>query len=273
MSFFFASLNSGSNGNCYCVGNDTDIVLIDGGISCKETEKRMSSIGLSLKKVKAVFVSHEHIDHVKGIEVLSQKHNIPVFLNEKTLMGASNFIPKNAAKLFITGETISIGELLVHTFSKKHDASDPISFVVEYKGLRIGVMTDIGSICENVTHHFQLCDAVILESNYDDELLEKGKYPYLLKKRISGDHGHLSNEQALDLFVKHRSARLSHLMLGHLSQENNHPSIVHDLFSKNSTNTHISVASRKEASGIIVLGNETHKKAAPNSLMQLDLFD
>jgi phosphoribosyl 1,2-cyclic phosphodiesterase len=273
MSFFFASLNSGSNGNCYCVGNKNDIVLIDGGISCKETEKRMLSIGLSLKKVKAVFVSHEHIDHVKGIEVLAQKHHIPVYLNEKTLKGAGNFIPKPSVKLFASGETIQIGELLIHSFSKMHDAADPISFVVEHNGLRIGVMTDIGKLCDNVINHFKQCNAVLLESNYDSNMLENGKYPYMLKKRISGDFGHLSNEQALDLFLNHKSQSLSHLMLGHLSQENNHPSLVQYLFSKNSVNTKISVASRLQPSEIIMIEEDGNKKAAPNSMMQLDLFD
>lgn len=273
MSFFFASLNSGSNGNCYCVGNENDIVLIDGGISCKETEKRMSSIGLSMKKIRAVFVSHEHIDHVKGIEVLSKKYNIPIYLNEKTLKGASHFIPKSSTKLFSSGETTPIGDLLIHSFSKMHDAADPISFVVEHKGLRIGVMTDIGKPCDNVINHFKLCDAVLLESNYDSNMLENGKYPYMLKKRISGDFGHLSNEQALDLFLTHQSESLSNLMLGHLSQENNHPALVQELFSKNSANAKISVASRQQASEIIIVGNDGNKKAAPNSMMQLDLFN
>jgi phosphoribosyl 1,2-cyclic phosphodiesterase len=273
MAFFFASLNSGSNGNCYCVGNENDIILIDGGISWKETEKRMLQIGLSIKKVKAVFVSHEHIDHVKGIEVLVKKYNIPVHVNEKTLKGAGNFIPKSAAQLFTSGETIQIGALLVHSFSKMHDAADPISFVVEHQGLRIGVMTDIGKPCDNVINHFKQCNAVLLESNYDSNMLDNGKYPYLLKKRISGDFGHLSNEQALDLFLTHKSKSLSHLMLGHLSQENNHPSIVQDLFTKNSVSTKISVASRQHPSEIIMVSENDNKKAAPNSMMQLDLFN
>jgi len=272
MSLFFASLNSGSNGNCYYVGNETEAVLIDAGISCKETEKRMASLGLSLKNVKGIFVSHEHIDHVKGIEVLSKKYNLPVHINEKTLKGGSHFIPNHSAIFFNSGDTIKVGELLIHSFSKMHDAADPVSFTIEHNGLRIGVMTDIGTVCENVIGHFKLCDAVILESNYDSKMLENGKYPYLLKKRISGECVHLSNEQAYALYAIHRSERLSHLMLGHLSQENNHPSVVEQLFKQNDFGVTISVASRHKPSGVFSIGIEANKKAASTSVMQLDMF-
>ena len=272
MSLFFASLNSGSNGNCYYVGNENEAVLIDAGISCKETEKRMVTLGLSLKKVKGIFVSHEHIDHVKGIEVICQKHNIPVYVNEKTLKCGSHFISKSTVNIFTSGDIIKVGELLIHSFSKMHDAAEPVSFAIEHKGLRVGVMTDIGTVCENVINHFKLCDAVILESNYDADMLEKGKYPYLLKKRISGEHGHLSNGQAFDLYTNHRSERLLHLMLGHLSQENNDPSIVKQLFQQHDARVAISVASRHKPTGVFSIGIDPNKKAAPTSVMQLDIF-
>jgi phosphoribosyl 1,2-cyclic phosphodiesterase len=272
MPLFFASLNSGSNGNCYYVGNANEAVLIDAGISCKEFEKRMAKLNLSLKKVKGIFISHEHIDHIKGVEMIAKKHGISIHVNEKTLKGAGNMIPHDSVNLFKSGDTIKIGELLIHSFSKMHDAADPVSFTIEHIGYRIGVMTDIGKVCDNTINHFNTCNAVFLEANYDDEMLEKGKYPYLLKKRISGDFGHLSNDQALILFNGHRSQQLSHLLLAHLSKENNSPAIVKALFEKHALNTSIHIASRDEPTGIFCIGPDEHKKAAPTPVMQLDLF-
>jgi phosphoribosyl 1,2-cyclic phosphodiesterase len=244
MSLFVSSLNSGSNGNCYYVGNQDEAVLIDGGISCRETEKRMKRLGLSLKKVKAIFVTHEHGDHVHGVPALSKKHKIPVYITSDTLQFGNFEIQEQLVVPFHASHPVIIGGLTVTGFPKLHDASDPHSFIVSDGSVNVGVFTDIGSACENVTSHFRQCHAAFLEANYDESLLENGSYPYHLKLRIRGGKGHLSNTQALELFLGHRSPHMSHLFLSHLSQDNNRPKIVQDLFKKNAGGTEIVIASR-----------------------------
>jgi phosphoribosyl 1,2-cyclic phosphodiesterase len=278
MSLFIASINSGSNGNCYYVGNENEAILVDAGISCREIEKRMRALELDLLKVKAIFVSHEHTDHISGIAVLSKKWNIPVYVTENTkpfcyLSSEHTAIP------FTTDSVISIGELNITSFSKFHDAVHPHSFVVEHNNVRVGVFTDIGRPCKNLIKHFATCNAVFLESNYDTEMLMNGNYPYHLKKRISNGLGHLSNDEALDVFIKHRSPALSHLILSHLSKNNNDPAIVERLFSPHAEHTHVTVASRYapsevyriEATGIPAETMMKRKRLMPKH-EQLKLF-
>jgi phosphoribosyl 1,2-cyclic phosphodiesterase len=244
MSLYTASLNSGSNGNCYYIGNADEAVLIDAGISCRETEKRMLRLGLDIKKVKAIFISHEHTDHINGVEVLSKKHQIPVYISLSTLTAGRLTIEKELLSHFSPRQTIDIGNLKIIPFTKKHDAIDPFSFVVKNEDVCIGVMTDIGSVCDQVIEHFKTCHAVFLEANYDEEMLENGPYPSYLKRRISGEKGHLSNEQAVELFTKYRSVFLSHVFLSHLSKENNSPDAALLAFEKNCAETKVIVASR-----------------------------
>lgn len=248
MALYITSLNSGSNGNCYYVGNNHDAVLVDAGISCRETEKRMLRLGLSIKKVRAIFISHEHTDHISGVPVLAKKYNLPVYITPKTLESSRLTLDQELVRSFNDAETIEIGDLVVKAFSKKHDAGHPHSFIISYAGINIGVFTDIGIACENVIKHFSQCNAAFLEANYDDEMLEKGGYPYHLKQRIRGGEGHLSNKQALDLFLNHKSDKLSHLLLAHLSKNNNSPYLVETIFSACADGVEIIVASRYKES-------------------------
>jgi phosphoribosyl 1,2-cyclic phosphodiesterase len=249
MSLFIASLNSGSNGNCYYVGNDQEAILVDAGISCRETELRMKRLGLSMQQVKAIFVSHEHSDHIRGIPVLANKYHLPVYITDATRHhGGLSLQQKNIA--FRAYEPVSIGGLTVTAFPKFHDAAEPHSFVVTGNQTRIGVFTDIGAPCDHVINHFQQCHAAFLEANYDETMLEQGSYPRHLKNRIRGGHGHLSNKQALELFIKHRPSFMSHLLLSHLSQDNNNPGLVHNLFLQHANNTQIIVASRFEETAL-----------------------
>jgi len=253
MSLYITSLNSGSNGNCYFVGNDEEAVLVDVGISCKEVETRLNKLGLSIAKVKAIFVSHEHTDHVRGIPVLAAKYGIPVYITTATLRKCRFRLEKRLIQNFQSNIPVSIGNLSITAFPKFHDAIDPFSFVVANANVRVGVFTDIGAPCENLTHYFQQCHAAFLESNYDEEMLEKGRYPYYLKNRIRGGHGHLSNKQALQFFNTHRPSYMSHLILSHLSNENNCPRLVYDLFSEHANETEIIVASRFEATPVFTI--------------------
>lgn len=250
MTIHYASLNSGSNGNCYYVGSNEEAVLVDAGLSCRDTERRMDSLGLSLQKVKAIFISHEHTDHIKGVEVLSRKHSIPVYITQATHKNSRLRVDAGLVRDLIPQQPVSIGNFTVNPFSKRHDAVDPSSFTISGHGITIGVMTDIGSACEQMVRHFRSCHAVFLEANYDEVMLETGKYPPRLKVRIRSDHGHLSNRQALQLFQSFRSPNLSHLILSHLSQHNNDPQLVNDLFSRHAGRVRITVASRFEPTGI-----------------------
>ncbi len=250
MSLFIASLNSGSNGNCYYVGNTTDAVLIDAGISCREIEKRMKRLELSIDKVRAIFISHEHNDHIKGVEVLSKKYQLPVYITTSTLLYSQLKIAQPLTYAFKAYQPVIINELSVLPFPKFHDATDPHSFIVESKGIKIGVLTDIGSNCKHVIENFRQCHAAFLESNYDERMLEEGGYPYYLKRRIRSDKGHLSNDQALELFIKHRPGFMSHVLLSHLSKHNNCPNLVRELFVKHAGSTTVAVASREEESQV-----------------------
>ena len=250
MSLYIASLNSGSNGNCYYVGNENEAVLIDAGISCRETEKRMRQLQLPMERVKAIFISHEHSDHIKGLEVLSKKYRLPVYITPPTLYHGRISLPSQNVISFSTGNQITIGSLQVMPFSKHHDASDPYSFIISNLEITIGVFTDLGRCCDNLVKYFKQCHAAFLESNYDHDMLEKGSYPYHLKKRIRGGNGHLSNLEALELFVNHRPSHLQLLLLSHLSANNNCPKIVQDLFDSHANGVKIIVASRHEASSL-----------------------
>ena len=258
MSLFITSLNSGSNGNCYYAGNDTEAVLIDAGISCREIEKRMKRLGLFIEKVKAVFVSHEHSDHIKGLPVLVKKYQLPVYITPLTMRRGGLIFDEHLLKSFIAHEAVSIGQLSIIPFPKFHDASDPYSFIVSGNHICVGVFTDIGAPCNHLKHYFNQCHAAFLEANYDEEMLEKGNYPFHLKKRIRGGLGHLSNKQALEVFLSHRPHFMSHLLLSHLSKNNNSPELVQDLFNAYAENVKVIVASRYQETEVFqICTNET----------------
>jgi len=246
MGLFIASLNSGSNGNCYYIGNQHEAILVDAGLSGRETNARMERIGLNPKKLKAVFITHEHGDHIKGVRSLVKKFKVPVYITNNTLEQGRIKLKDPFIKHFSPYVPVRIGGLSIVAFPKYHDACDPHSFIVTSNYTNVGIFTDIGRACKDVVHHFKQCHAAFLEANYDEEMLDKGSYSYALKNRIRGGHGHLSNKQALQLFLQHRSPFMSHLFLSHLSENNNRPEIVQNLFRPCAGKTTIVVASRYE---------------------------
>ena len=221
---------------------------MDAGLSCRETEKRMQRLGLKMESVKAVFISHEHSDHITGIQTLSKKYQLPVYITQKTLANSNLVLDEQLIRYFRKDETVAVGDMQIKCFSKSHDAADPHSFMISTQSVNISVITDIGYPCKQVLHYFKQSHVSFLESNYCDDMLANGGYPYYLKKRISGDEGHLSNKQALDLFLQHRPKQLSHLILSHLSKNNNKPELVEALFQPHAGDTNIIVASRYEES-------------------------
>ena len=284
-SLFITSLNSGSNGNCYYIGTSDDAILIDAGISCRETERRMNRLGLSPLNLRAIFISHEHTDHITGLAMLSKKYNLPVYITERTLRSSGLFIRQELVRAFSAYKPVEIGALSITAFPKFHDADDPHSFMISGHQVNIGVFTDIGYCCEHVQFHFTECHAAFLESNYCEDMLMGGNYPEHLKRRISGKKGHLSNRQALDLFKHYRGTHLTHLLLSHLSHNNNRPELVQELFGREAGTTKIIVASRKEETAVYEIRKSDYHPISPKKMPvpvkrgkrvlqnQLSLFD
>ena len=250
MSLFVSSLNSGSNGNCYYIGNAEDAILVDAGLCCKEIEKRMMRLQLSISKLKAIFISHEHSDHIKGLSIFSRKHQLPVYITANTLLNGRIALEQHLVHSFSANEPVIIGSLRIMAFAKHHDACDPYSFIVSCNKVNVGVFTDIGQPCAGLKKYFKLCHAAFLEANYDEVMLQNGSYPYHLKRRITGGKGHLSNRQALEVFINCRAAGMSHLFLSHLSKNNNCPQLVQQLFEENANGVQIIVASRYSETAI-----------------------
>ncbi len=276
MSLFIASLNSGSNGNCYYVGNAQEAVLIDVGLSCKELERRMKQIDLKMAMVKAIFISHEHTDHISGAAAVAKKYQLPIYVTRKTrrrwISGADYLLVDFEADV-----PINVGELTVVPFAKEHDAIDPHSFVVIHQATTVGVFTDIGTVCKNVIHYFKKCNAIFLEANYDEQMLEHGRYPAYLKKRITGGQGHLSNREAVELFQNHRPQFMTHVLLSHLSQENNTPELAQQAFDVHAVSKLIKVASRYEPSAVYQINSHLPSTDLRTLVMrkvkQLVMFD
>ena len=251
-------------------------MLIDGGISCRETEKRMNKLALPMKRVKAIFVSHEHGDHIYGVARLSKKYQLPVYITSPTLKNGNLTLREELVLPFKAYEPIRIGNLMVTPFPKFHDAADPHSFIVSSDTVNVGVFTDIGRTCEHLVKHFRECHAVFLEANYDEVMLDTGRYPLGLKNRIRDGFGHLSNTQALELFRQHKSRQLSHLFLSHLSKQNNSPKLVKDMFTKMADGTEIVIAPRNKETKLYHIRNievnRFQKFSGRNTQHQLTLF-
>ena len=280
MGLYYASLNSGSNANCYYAGTKEYGILVDAGLGLRQFKRRMQALGLNPCAVKAIFISHEHTDHIRALPDLVNFLQVPVFLSKKTFESHYYFsrIPVNLISFFKCGDNIQVGDIRIDCFYKNHDGADPHSFVIELNGVRFGVFTDIGEPCTKLKGRFRDCDVAILEANYDDEMLENGTYPYFLKRRIAGKLGHLSNLQALQVFEECRSPRLKHLILGHLSQQNNTPEKVSSFFSAYQQELNVFVASRHEHSPLFYLeaDNSSVKPLLyrlQTTPVQLSLFD
>lgn len=247
------AIASGSNGNCYYIGNHTDAVLIDAGISTKQILLRMKERDLDATKIKALFITHEHGDHMRGARVFGKKLQIPVYLTAKTYNNSYKNLRPDYPKFFSPEDTIEVGNFTIYPVLKNHDAAEPCSFRIEYQNRNIGVFTDIGEACDNVKTHLQLCDSLFLESNYDEKMLWEGSYPWHLKKRVASDVGHLSNGQAFELLKQHAGENLQCVFLSHLSKENNTPEIAFEIMQPLTKRFAVKLTSRHEASEVFQL--------------------
>lgn len=217
------SLSSGSNGNAFFIRTGTGCFLVDAGISCKQITLRLLKVGSGIDEVKGIFVTHEHTDHVRGLQVLLKKHRIPVYVTPKTHAQIAETIPRECVRLIQPNERVSIDETTVQALPKSHDAVEPTLFNFYYRDKKISIITDAGYGCDNVIESIRDADALFLESNYDEKMLASGFYPPPLKRRVASDHGHLSNVTAGSLVREHASPNLEYLFLSHLSENNNTP--------------------------------------------------
>jgi len=261
--FKFCSLYSGSSGNSLLVESDHTKILIDAGESAKKIIEALSLINIDIKDIDAILVTHEHLDHIKGLCTLSKKYDIPVYANSKTWISMpeqSSKISINNQKVFKNFDKFEIGDLKINSFNIPHDASDPCGFNIFYNNKKISIATDMGHISSNTIHNLEDSSFLLIEANYDPNILKCSKYPYSLKRRISGPNGHLTNSDAGKAISYLLKNGLSQVMLGHLSKENNFPELAYKTvidellennFDENSIN--ISVANRSTPSQIIDL--------------------
>ncbi len=217
-----ASLASGSSGNCFYVKEGDCAVLIDAGISTKQIVERLGILKMNPEDIRAVFVTHEHSDHIRGCDYFARKFNVPIYATKKTIQHGFLCSDESLINHIKNNETVEIGKMRVEAFSKSHKAADPVSYNV-YNGKKISIITDAGHACKNIVSHISDSDFLCLESNHDEEMLENGPYPYFLKSWIKSNEGHLSNSQAALCVLEHARSKLSHLMLSHLSRTNNTP--------------------------------------------------
>ena len=247
------ALASGSNGNCYYIGNETEALLVDAGLSARQLQLRLAEKQINPSKIKAVLITHEHSDHCRGARVLGKRLGIPVYLTKKTFLAMRKAVRPETPRWFEPNMEFQLGEFAVFPFTKQHDAADACSFRISYAGKHIGVMTDIGEACQRVREEFTRCHAVFLESNYDDNMLMNGPYPFYLKQRVSSSVGHLSNEQASQLLKEHAGEQLHTILLSHLSGENNTPEKAVAAFQAFAKTYKIALTSRHGATDLIAI--------------------
>ena len=239
MSLAFCSFSSGSSGNCYLIKTEKDAILIDAGISAKRIFRELERTDTPPEMVQALFLTHEHHDHVNGARVLLNKiKKAECFASEGTFSGTiardkyskysfEKDVPANRRTAIAPKETIKIGDLAIRAFRTLHDAEEPFGYHISSGDKRIALITDTGAVTEEILDHIADADILVLESNHDTELLRTCRYPFYLKQRILGERGHLSNKQASDALLRlidiHDKKRI--VLLAHLSQENNEPAL------------------------------------------------
>lgn len=227
------SIASGSSGNCIYIGSDNTHILVDAGISNKRIEQGLSEIGIKGSELNGVVITHEHSDHVKGLGVLARKHEVPIYATRETLeeiagMKSLGEYPRELLRPISPDVEFAVGDLNVQPFSIDHDAANPVAYRVRCDKKSVAVATDMGHFDQYVIDHLQGLDALLLESNHDVNMLETGPYPYYLKRRILGDHGHLSNENAGRLLNYILHDNIKQILLGHLSKENNYEALAYE---------------------------------------------
>lgn len=224
----FCSLFSGSSGNCQYIKTENTTILVDAGLSGKKIQQEIVNIGKDPQKVDAIFITHEHVDHIQGVGIMSRRLNVPIYANKKTWEAMTphigNIKPEN---IKILDECAEIGDLFVMPFDIFHDAIHPVGYNIFYKDKKISIITDTGCINEMIINKIMDSDLLLIESNHDEDMVLIGPYPWSLKKRVLGEFGHMSNDAAGDLISKVVKKGTEIVLLGHLSKENNFPQLAY----------------------------------------------
>lgn len=223
----FCVLGSGSKGNATYIAAGGTAILIDGGLSGVEVQRRLAAIGVDFESLSAILVTHEHNDHIRGVPVLSRRGKLAVFANSATYGGAGKGLDNLYARHeFETGTSFEWHGLWIHPYSISHDTADPVGFVVSDGRLSMGYCTDTGTVSKLMAHRLSCCQGLVLESNHDLELLHNGSYPPFLKQRVRSNKGHLANGDAAGLLGALAHDSLQHVVLAHISESNNRPELV-----------------------------------------------
>lgn len=227
------SIASGSSGNCIYIGSEQTHILVDAGISNKRIEQGLNELGIKGSELNGILITHEHSDHIKGLGVLARKHGIPLYSTKETLDEIASVkslgeYPKDLFQPISPDVDFQIGDLEIKPFRIDHDAANPVAYRVQNEKKSVAVATDMGHFSQYTVEHLQGLDAILLEANHDVKMLEAGPYPYYLKRRILGDYGHLSNENAGRLLNCILHENLKHIFLGHLSKENNYEELAYE---------------------------------------------
>ncbi len=248
-------LASGSRGNSIFISDNDTSLLIDAGLSGIEIQRRLESRGLSPESLKGILVSHEHSDHISGVGVIARRFNLPVYISRQTYYACSSKLGKLENIIhFEPGQSFFINSIEIHPFTLSHDATDTTGFTLKKNDKKVGIATDLGIATSLVKNHLQNCSLLIIESNHDPEMLTNGSYPWPLKQRIKSRSGHLSNTDTQHLLKELIHENLSHIILGHLSQENNTPQIAFNSINKIlNNNIKLFVASQDTAGELIQL--------------------
>ncbi|SFI69346.1 MBL fold metallo-hydrolase [Thermoflavimicrobium dichotomicum] len=226
----FSVLASGSSGNSIYIESERARVLIDAGLSGKQLEERLKQIGVHPSTLSAILVTHEHIDHVKGLGVLARRYQIPVYMNEATqkhLPTSVGTIPEKQQHLFHSQAIIEVEDLQIESFPVSHDAAEPVGYALHVDNETIAVVTDLGYVSQRIIEKVSGADTLIWESNHDVEMLRVGSYPWNVKRRILSDIGHLSNEDSGEALVDVLHGKGEHVYLAHLSKDNNLSELAH----------------------------------------------
>ncbi len=227
----YCSIGSGSSGNCHFVNYKDTSILVDAGLSGKRITTGLNDIDADIEKIKGIFITHEHSDHIKGAGIISRKYDIPIFANVKTwcsIKGKLGEIKDKNMKVFENDKSYSLGDLIIRPFSIPHDASDSVGYNFYADNEKMSIATDIGMINDNIRRHLYKSKLVVLESNYDPNMLMVGSYPYALKKRVLSEVGHLSNEDAAKFCIELVKNGTERILLAHLSKENNFPELAYE---------------------------------------------
>jgi len=269
-----APLSSGSAGNAYWFESDGTAILVDAGIGPRETKKRLEALGCGIERLSAIVLTHEHSDHIHGAEKIARRYQVPIYLTRGTL-NASRIDPAETKTVIFENDTaFTIGELQVHACKTIHDAADPSCFVIESRdGTRVGLASDLGHVNREVVRHLSGCDGLFFEANHDLDMLRSGTYPWSLKRRIMSRYGHLSNDDSLDAVQRLLGAELKTLCMIHLSQKNNHESIVREmctrLLRRTGASIDFAIAQQFQATGIFDVARRRPRVPPPG---QLSLF-